>query len=177
MQVSSNQFTGTLPSAWFTALSALTHLNISDLSGGVDLKGHEVIYAFKGCTTIVETSWAIYERDSEGDPNLSTEISGTLPVSWTAFSTLKELVLADMPKLIGAIPTNFSVMTGLHVLVINTNSDSISGSLPAEYSALTGLTVMGLAANPGLTGTLPEVWGQSLSTLVVLNISKNRCVI
>ncbi|KAL3154975.1 hypothetical protein ABBQ38_011503 [Trebouxia sp. C0009 RCD-2024] len=122
---------------------------------------------------------------------VDTNLTGSLPESWSSLSHLEELLLSyngltgTLPEsysnlshltsldlsynvVTGSLPTAWSQMSQLGSLDLSNNA--ISGSLPSQWSRLP-LEELLLSYN-GLTGTLPESYS-NLSHLTSLDLSYN----
>ncbi|GAB3510321.1 hypothetical protein GCM10027341_48610 [Spirosoma knui] len=99
----------------------------------------------------------------------NNQLSGTIPSSMSALSSLQRLSLASN-QLSGYIPASLSALTDLQVLRLGSNA--LSGSIPSNLGALSDLQELSLASNL-LSGSIPPDLG-ALTNLQELDLSSNR---
>ncbi|XP_044505671.1 receptor-like protein EIX2 [Mangifera indica] len=96
-------------------------------------------------------------------------LSGILPDCWAKFESLLVLNLGNN-ALSGKIPPSLG---SLHkILTLRLSSNNFSGEVPT-FSNFTRLRILDLQHN-ALSGKLPEWIGESLPSLLVLNLGSNR---
>ena len=79
------------------------------------------------------------------------------PVSWHA-----ELLSFELNSLTGTIPTEIGLMTGIEAMIFSWNQ--LTGTIPTELAFLKSVTEIALNDNL-LEGTLPPELGNSLTSL------------
>jgi hypothetical protein len=84
---------------------------------------------------------------------MASQLDGTLPDSWSAVTTLRNLELSQN-KLRGTLPESWSALTALEGLSLFNNQ--LSGSLPDWLSTQTTLRCLTLE-NSGFSGVLPDL--------------------
>jgi len=103
--------------------------------------------------------------------------TGTLPASYSQLLWLSRVDFTDNP-LTGTLPVEWSVMTMLQTLRVS--NTQVTGTLPPEWSTLKVLQELDFEGAERLIGTIPQEWGQGLSTLKMLYLPpqfyKNGCV-
>lgn len=102
----------------------------------------------------------------------NNNFSGTLPVGWSAMSSLTDVRLFNN-SFTGTLPTSWSVLSYLSTLWLSGNR--LSGSLPDAYSALTQLSLFDISQNGNIVGTLPSSWS-SITNLGTVGLQGNQFV-
>ena len=161
--LSTNKFTGTLPTEWFTTWVNISTMDLRDnlLTGTIP----PIIFSQTNLTVLV------IRKNS---------FSGPLPTDLHKLSAL----LADRNKLSGTLPP-----TALHLRTLTLTGNRLAGSLPSQLfyprvthmllrgNDLTGALPVALASSPSLefldlsanrlTGTLPPVWSSNATHVLL----------
>lgn len=167
-RIENNGFTGPIPasySAW-TAVTYVRALGCSlsgtlprELSSWVNLQHFRIDdNRFSGTLPPEYSAWGRVNTFIVARNNFS----GTLPIAygsnWTSIARLH----LHVNSFTGSIPTEWSAMTTLLELFLHVND--FSGQLPSAFSKLSLLTFFSVAANPKLSGSLPDAWGTAWSS-------------
>ncbi|XP_047088845.1 leucine-rich repeat extensin-like protein 6 [Lolium rigidum] len=173
--LNSNRFCGTLPDS-LRSLHLLHEIDVSNnqLSGNfpsqllclpnvqyVDIRFNN----FCG-----EVPAAVFEKKIDALFINNNHFEFTLSESFSK-STASVIVLANLPRLGGCLPSSIGDMAGTLNELILLNS-GISSCIPPEIGKLDKLTVLDLSFN-NITGTLPDSIG-NMKALEQLNIAHNR---
>ncbi|KAL8241555.1 hypothetical protein R6Q59_014909 [Mikania micrantha] len=154
LDLSSNLFTGTLPSL-STGSSMPLFLDLSNNSFMGSL--HHFL-----CFDGVEKTQFL----SLGYNNLS----GVIPKCWNKWSSLRVLILENN-NLSGEIPRTIGSLFNLKWL--NMHGNNISGRLPSSLMYLKSLSILQLGKNE-LVGSIPPWVGTKLTLLGILNLRSNH---
>ncbi|KAF7075212.1 hypothetical protein CFC21_080002 [Triticum aestivum] len=150
IDVSNNQLTGNFPSQ----LLCLPNVQY------VDIRFNN----FCG-----EVPAAIFEKKIDALFINNNNFEFTLPANFSS-STASVIVLANLPRVGGCLPSSIGDMAGTLNELILLNS-GISSCIPPEIGKLDKLTVLDLSSN-GIVGKLPDTIG-NMRALEQLNVANN----
>ncbi|GET92563.1 proteophosphoglycan ppg4 [Leishmania tarentolae] len=104
-----------------------------------------------------------------GDPDMTIEVSGTLPENWSGLKRLESLDLS-FTGVGGTLPPGWSELSSLSYL--NLGYNKLSGALPPSWGFFSSLREIYLNDN-FLSGTIPSSW-MNLGGLEVLDLTNNQ---
>ncbi|CAB9497544.1 Receptor-like kinase [Seminavis robusta] len=189
LDVQQNQFTGTIPSAWWS-LSTLTHLNVEYNLMSVGSLPSEIgqlsnlealLLSGAGVTGTVPTEvltlpnlgWLILAFNS---------VAGTIPTEAGLLKKMEMLIFSKNPmsgtipseiatlpllrefstwgtQISGTIPTEFYSMETDSLSALILSECNLSGTLSSSLAQMTALGYFIVAKNPGIYGTIPTELG------------------
>ncbi|CAB9497540.1 Receptor-like kinase [Seminavis robusta] len=152
LDVKQNQFTGAIPSAWWS-LSALTHLNVEYNPMSVGSLPSEI-----GQLSNLE---ALFLG--------GVGVTGTLPSEILTLSNLGWLILA-FNSVVGTIPTEAGLLKKMEMLIFSKNP--MSGTIPSEIATLPLLREFSTWGTQ-ISGTIPtEFYSMETDSLNALILSE-----
>ncbi|VAI37972.1 unnamed protein product [Triticum turgidum subsp. durum] len=154
IDVSNNQLTGNFPSQ-LLCLPNVQYVDIRRLSRFNNFCG--------------EVPAAIFEKKIDALFINNNNFEFTLPANFSS-STASVIVLANLPRVGGCLPSSIGDMAGTLNELILLNS-GISSCIPPEIGKLDKLTVLDLSSN-GIVGKLPDTIG-NMRALEQLNVANN----
>ena len=168
IQIKNNHFSGEIPSGIWS-LPKLDYLLIDDneFAGDLPEKFPESLSRINIANNRFSGRIPSYSPSLKVLIASNNEISGELPLNFSAISNLQELHL-DQNNISGPIPPQIETLTFLTWL--NLSKNHLTGEIPLQIASLPALTLLDLSNNQ-LSGKIPPELG-TLS-LVFLNLSSN----
>lgn len=165
MDLSHNQFTGTLAEIYSTGLTSMD-FSYNQLMGALPASWASLVrityvsVAHNNLEGTLPDSWKTITSPGDGLVVILSfnRIGGSLPGNWSQLSTISELWL-DHNNLHGPLPDSWYTMGGvfspLTTLVLDGNP--IGGTLPSSWGGMFSIAVLSMT-NCSLFGTLPSSW-------------------
>ncbi|TVU21717.1 hypothetical protein EJB05_31372, partial [Eragrostis curvula] len=154
LDVSSNNFSGTLPNEWFKNMKSMMVDSTSNETLAMEKQHSLDAYTFQFTTTITFEGFGITKiwRSLAVIDVSDNAFHGTIPMSIGDLVLLNGLRMSHN-HLTGKIPSQLNALRQLEVLDLSSNH--LSGEIPQELASLNFLSVLNLSYNE-LIGKIPD---------------------
>ncbi|GAX78457.1 hypothetical protein CEUSTIGMA_g5897.t1 [Chlamydomonas eustigma] len=96
-----------------------------------------------------------------------------MPSGFSALTNIRNLNISRDTSLTGTLPPSWSALTTLSSLDLS--SDGLLGTIPASWSRLSHLQLLNLSSNPSLCGPIPAAWSSIMTVITTGTNLGNTC--